>query len=1283
MLPRTGRSAPSAFLTLVLALGLLSCGRDATGPGRDATAQLALDPRFPAPFAVAGAGSVVPFNRVRVVLQDVGGSPVVDRTIAFPADEQSISLTIDVPLPPDAGSDGLPLVLHMRYINAQGDTVFRAGPIEVTAVPFRNSETPPVTSFDVEYVGVGADAAIVFLSPDVSSAVAGTSTAFTALVFDAQENPLPGTPIIFSTPDPQSVQLSAAGVATWLPVPGLARVIATVPTGAAADTMFVTVGSETPAGAMFEWTGAVSADWADAGNWSLDAVPGATDSVFVPAGTPAAPVLSAATTVGTVALAPSATLSLGAHILEVRGSVDVQDGAAITATEGRLELSSAAGGSVRGVLPETRVEGGLFTLSGDLTINGTLETYGAEFTPGVMTEGDVSVGSHTLTITGGLFTGLGGTFTMMGPGVVDIGTFANFFGNSTAGKLTDGVMRVRGDFDQDGTDSPSSFSASGNHVVELTGNAVRQRIRFTDPDASPSAACLASCFATLRSVKPAGDGGLLFGSSVKVLGQLDLQADSVIATDMIIMAAGTPRINTPILRAAALGWQDSLVVNAPTLELDELVAWGGDTLLVGVGDVPNLVMGAYYLRGPLEGSVIVSGTVGALTITGAADIAGDLTIIGAAGMLSPDVAITLNIGGNLAVLGTGRFISTGAGHLTTVQGSALFDGDNATELQTGRLRVAGDIIQAATTSPFSLRTSAAFIIEPTGDGIISFATPGQSTIGNLFITGNDITRTLLSDVTVLDWVDLNGDGLVLQSDVLGAGGTRRITSQRVTAGSAGGALRNVALGTQDFQPGLGLTLSDFDPSVVQIDIAAPSGTSRVANVTFATQPTGNGRYVRIMDTNGAADGSPTLEVSGGVSPTFHGGWAEAIAPATLTGWLMPTFRWTGAVSSDWLTAANWSDGIVPTVADSVHIPATFVNTPALPANGVSVRRFISDYTEAPLPLTGTLRVIERLSVPMSSGVVCVDGSVVLDAGAGVATISGLIDGCLVRATSGTVAAANTVRILNGDLQVEGTTLFETARQAVHVGGNFATLDEGRLAMRTEIDSLIVGNGVTFGGGSTAGLLTAGVIEVGGNFTQTGRNADSFAASGTHTTRFVGVVPQMVSFDFPGSGLSHFGHLQLAQQNVEAWVQLNTSAFADGVLSTDELAQTRQLRNAPAANLPVAMESHGADVSGISFEDITWTILDGAPIGLMQNITFSSTRDNVVHLTMERDADDVTINTLTFNTVQPRTGLYIRLFDPNEAGVFSVTVNGATPSSPSTFFDVPLPALLVWNGVPVP
>src|SRR5690606_12046717 len=132
--------------------------------------------------------------------------------------------------------------------------------------------------------------------------------------------------------------------------------------------------------------------------------------------------------------------------------------------------------------------------------------------------------------------------------------------------------------------------------------------------------------------------------------------------------------------------------------------------------------------------------------------------------IEPDVAMTLDIGGNLAVSGTGRFLSSGAAHVTTVQLGAIFDGASSTnDLSTGRLRVGGHLVQGATNSPSSLHTSRAYIVELTGDGALSFATPDQSSVGNLVVATDGITRLLTSNVTVQDRLDLGGTGLVLET----------------------------------------------------------------------------------------------------------------------------------------------------------------------------------------------------------------------------------------------------------------------------------------------------------------------------------------------------------------------------------------------------------------------------------------------------------------------------------------------------------------------------------------
>ncbi|HVH40673.1 MAG TPA: hypothetical protein VM764_11650, partial [Gemmatimonadaceae bacterium] len=229
------------FLVLAFGLSLLSCGREITGPDGSRLSALALDPRMPMPFAVEGSGSVVPFVKVRVTLERADGTEALERIVDFGADTDTLQLALEVPLPFGTTSAGIPLTLRMQYINAQGDTVFRAGPVIVMAVPLAQGETPSVVSFDVQYVGVGADAAFLDLSPIEGVVVAGTTTTFTGTAYGANENELPGTPIIYSSPDADKVQLSPTGVATWLPVRGSARVIASLPTGIDADTATMTV----------------------------------------------------------------------------------------------------------------------------------------------------------------------------------------------------------------------------------------------------------------------------------------------------------------------------------------------------------------------------------------------------------------------------------------------------------------------------------------------------------------------------------------------------------------------------------------------------------------------------------------------------------------------------------------------------------------------------------------------------------------------------------------------------------------------------------------------------------------------------------------------------------------------------------------------------------------------------------------------------------------------------------------------------------------------------------
>ncbi|HNI24170.1 MAG TPA: hypothetical protein PLK47_15340, partial [Plasticicumulans sp.] len=78
------------------------------------------------------------------------------------------------------------------------------------------------------------------------------------------------------------------------------------------------------------------------------------------------------------------------------------------------------------------------------------------------------------------------------------------------------------------------------------------------------------------------------------------------------------------------------------------------------------------------------------------------------------------------------------------------------------------------------------------------------------------------------------------------------------------------------------------------------------------------------------------------------------------------------------------------------------------------------------------------------------------------------------------------------------------------------------------------------GRAALGLLTSGLLEVGGNFTQ-GTTATAFQASAAHTTRFMGTVDQSMIFSDPGidAGSSRFANLEVGQPSGATAVRLNS------------------------------------------------------------------------------------------------------------------------------------------------
>src|SRR5205814_5963707 len=130
---------------------------------------------------------------------------------------------------------------------------------------------------------------------------------------------------------------------------------------------------------------------------------------------------------------------------------------------------------------------------------------------------------------------------------------------------------------------------------------------------------------------------------------------------------------------------------------------------------------------------------------------------------------------------------------------------------------------------------------------------------------------------------------------------------------------------------------------------------------------------------------------------------------------------------------------------------------------------------------------------------------------------------------------------SGLLDVNGKTVTVTGDLIVG-SANFGGGATGTLRMQDAAAVLTVNGNATLHGSDENGQLTAGVLNVRGNFAQSGAyvSAASFAASGTHKVVLNGNAAQSVSMDSAGigTGNSHFQKLEIG--NTSGAVSFSTS-----------------------------------------------------------------------------------------------------------------------------------------------
>ena len=141
----------------------------------------------------------------------------------------------------------------------------------------------------------------------------------------------------------------------------------------------------------------------------------------------------------------------------------------------------------------------------------------------------------------------------------------------------------------------------------------------------------------------------------------------------------------------------------------------------------------------------------------------------------------------------------------------------------------------------------------------------------------------------------------------------------------------------------------------------------------------------------------------------------------------------------------------------------------------------------------------------------------------------------------------TITVNGGSLNILGDYKIQSA-----AGGG----SNGVLNMTNEADMVTVsGSFVMQSTKSHQGLLTAGTLTVGGDFTQKNGSYSNFFTSGNHTTVFNGEEKQTVTLQYSNSGYSHFNNLQLKNTSA-AGIELKQNIWVSGVLSNENSVFTK-------------------------------------------------------------------------------------------------------------------------------
>ncbi|MFA6165657.1 MAG: hypothetical protein WC700_03505 [Gemmatimonadaceae bacterium] len=1076
------RSA-SPVRRLAIAAGLLiavlvACGREVTGPVSapvnvfKRTGAFAFESKYETAIpanALHAALQQVAFERVRITLRREDGTIALDTVVLFPVGATEMTLTLNVPLPASAPSTGVPFSLNLGYINAAGETVFQGGPLPVNVLPSTGGTPPAPVQVPIHYTGPGATASAVAITPKLLSGFPGQTTTFTAQAISPAGQPMPGTPIAFTSSNDAVVTVNEATGAATLQGRGTAKVYALLLTGPA-DSAVVTVtlpasqlqlvsggGQTGPAGSTLA-TPVVARVVASDGI----GVSGVTVTFAASGGGTVAPASAVSTADGSVSTQWTLGPTAGAQTLTVTsagltGSPLTADATALAVTPTKLSVltgpaSSKAGAALPPVTVVAQDAAGntIANFTGDVSV-----AIGAN--PG----GSTLSGTTTVKAVAGIATF--GDLSLNRPGTA----YTLVFSSAALSAAVSGTFDITA-----GNANALAFSVMPSSVDP--GLAIAPPITVTAQDAAGNA--VASFTGAVTVAIGSNPGGATLG------GTLTRTAVAGVATfnDLTITKSGTPYTLTAAASGLTSATSAGFSVTSGAPSGLTIVSGNGQSAAAGTLLSPITVR----LHDAFDNSI-----AGA-TIT--------FAVTGGGGSLASATATTdaTGVATALWTIGAGPQTMT-----ATYAGlpPATITATSTSVALTWTGTVSADWHTAGNWTPVFVPSAADAVTIPVTTTAPTISAPAN--VLSLFVaTGATLTNnsTLTVNGSLNAGTTITGSGTIL---LAGASGTLAgvINQPVILSGSAytlTGATQ--VTGLLEINSTGKLTIGGQSLTVTGPLSLSASGRLAMTNPADLVTVTGNTFF-----SGGSENGfltAGTLVVQGNFTASGASFGATGTHTLRLSSAGSPqTLAFTSPLAGQGINHLVFEGAAIKTLAGAPQImgDVSLLATSAQVEGAATVRiggnftdaTILSDST-SPYPLGGWRASSteffgsnKTITATFITSNVTVSGTV-----QPAACVSCLGDSRLVSLVGGWYLQ------VNGDLTVSGAgAVLKLNANQIRVLGNFATASGGVVDLTGTYDYLDVYGNAVFAGGSTAGRLTYGTLEVVGSFTQSGA-ADSFAPS---------------------------------------------------------------------------------------------------------------------------------------------------------------------------------------------